>query len=75
MSKSVVIPKLPSCDICTYGLPPSIPKVSPPRNALFDSRMRNSTSWANMCQEHYDLVGIGKLGTGYGQKLISEEEA
>lgn len=25
--------------------------------------------WANMCVEHWAQYGVGRLGTGYGQKL------
>lgn len=26
--------------------------------------------WANMCEAHWRTHGIGRLGTGYGQRLI-----
>jgi hypothetical protein len=70
MSKEVIVPALPVCDICQYGDPFTRERVAPPRNALYDSKTNFSSSWANMCQEHYGMYGVGRLGTGYGQKLV-----
>ena len=32
-------------------------------------------SWANMCESHWQKYGIGRLGTGLGQRLIYKEGA
>jgi hypothetical protein len=36
---------------------------------------RNATGrWANLCPEHYELYGTGRLGMGLGQYVITWEE-
>lgn len=58
MSTEVKVSKIPKCDFCDS-------------DAEYDGKTRHGP-WANMCKFHWDLHGIGKLGTGYGQKLIKE---
>ena len=41
------------------------------RHAKYDAKVTIATGWANMCQGHFDLYGIG-LGLGVGQELIVE---
>lgn len=30
--------------------------------------------WAYMCEDHWNTRGLGRLGTGFGQKLVWKEE-
>jgi len=57
--KEVKVPHLPNCDFC-------------PKEALYDGKTKFG-DWAYMCQNHFNLYGIG-LGLGRGQKLILEEK-
>jgi hypothetical protein len=51
-----VVAKRPACDFgCGY-------------EAKFDGRTVMG-AWAYMCVDHWTEYGVGKLGTGYGQKL------
>jgi hypothetical protein len=43
-------------------------------SARYDSAQRDRRGWANLCPEHYELHGIGRLGMGLGQYLISWDE-
>ena len=52
------VPHLPTCDMC---------KEHP---AAYDARMRRSRAWAFLCEGCWTRYGIGRLGTGYGQRLI-----
>ena len=54
----VEMEQLPKCDM------PSCDK-----DAKFDSRLYNG-SWGYTCSTHYRQYGIGRLGTGFGQKLL-----
>lgn len=55
----VKVPEIPPCDIC--GAP-----------ALYDTKTKFS-KWAYLCKTHYDEIGIGVLGTGFGQKLVLDD--
>lgn len=56
----VIVSRIPACDInAAHG------------NAVYDGKTRMG-SWAFMCQQCFDLHGIG-LGTGKGQKLIRQD--
>ena len=48
------------CDICKADL----------HNVLsfYDSKMKSRSAWALMCDDCYKEHGIGKLGTGLGQR-------
>ena len=69
MSTQVEMETLPKCDFC-------------PSTAQYDTKMKIGP-WAYTCSTCYDKWGIrtlidgrytvGKLGTGYGQKLITKE--
>lgn len=48
------------CDFCDVGLI---------KDVLYDARTIYGP-WAVMCQEHFELFSLGKLGTGYGQKYV-----
>ena len=57
-----IVSELPKCDFSDTCKP-----------AKFDSVCNiNMRSWANMCPAHYREYGIGRLGVGYGQKLLVE---
>ena len=57
-----IVTELPECDFGDTCKP-----------ANFDSVCNiNMRSWAYMCAAHYREYGIGKLGTGFGQKLLVE---
>ena len=59
MSTQVEIETLPKCDFC-------------PSTAQYDTKTRIGP-WAYTCPTCYTKWGVGKLGTGYGQKLITKE--
>ena len=68
MTEQVEVLKLPQCDIClAEGRNEFVP-------AGYDGRTRMGSRWAYMCEEHWRSHGIGKLGTGYGQKLVLKEK-
>lgn len=54
------------CDLCKHE------RREKPKQAEYDARIYGSTSWAWMCQEHFDIYGMG-LGTGLGQKLVYQD--
>jgi len=56
----VTVSKRPPCDLC--GEP-----------AHYDSRTRQG-SWAYLCEAHWRRLGLGTLGTGFGQRLVLESE-
>ena len=54
------LPRLPQCDLCeTVGVKHA---------AEYDAKTRLGP-WAYLCRDHFDRVGPGRLGTGFGQKL------
>jgi len=54
------VSEYPKCDYCDEP-------------ARYDARTK-SGAWANMCQKHFEIHGIG-LGAGRGQKLVLIEKA
>lgn len=60
MSTSVKMHTIPKCDICTGN------------DAAYDGRT-NMGPWAYMCESCWKVHGVGKLGTGFGQRLELEE--
>jgi hypothetical protein len=61
----VDIIKIPRCDFCmAQGII---------TDALYDGCTKNGHTWANMCQLHYQMNGVG-VGLGRGQRLILKEE-
>lgn len=64
MSERVEVLEIPNCDLC-----PTIPGTP----AKYDGKMKGRSSWAYMCQKHWDSDGIGELGTGRGQELVLKE--
>jgi len=63
MVRNVYVKELPVCDIC------KIEGCSEP--AEYDGKTIYGP-WANMCEEHFRLHGVG-LGTGRGQRLIKTD--
>jgi hypothetical protein len=61
MTVIAVISSLPPCDIC--GL----------REAAYDGQTVRGP-WAYMCEPCWQHHGVGKLGTGSGQKLLPHGE-
>lgn len=57
-STTATVARIPSCDFCKAP-------------AKFDSKMRDRSSWAYMCEPHWHILGIGRLGLGLGQRLIT----
>lgn len=57
MSEQVEVSEIPLCDICQK------------RPAWCDGKMEMGP-WAYMCEVCWLQHGVGKLGTGYGQKLV-----
>lgn len=66
MATQVVILKPKPCDICAAEQRLPVP------NAAVDGRTINGP-WANMCDVCWLIHGVGKFGTGYGQRLILKE--
>lgn len=56
MSTETVISEARACDLCG-------------ETALYDARTHFG-SWAYLCQLHFEDVTDGRLGTGYGQRLV-----
>ena len=55
----------PDCDVCEAG--------GVKRPALYDAKTKHGP-WAYLCQEHFDRIGPGRLGTGFGQELVVHGE-
>lgn len=53
----VRVAELPKCDLCGEN------------EARYDAKMRGRSSWANMCEDCFQMYGEG-LGTGKGQRLV-----
>jgi hypothetical protein len=58
----VTVRKLPECDLCDAP-------------ARYDARTVHRGAWAYLCEPCWRLYGVGRLGTGYGQRLVLESEA
>lgn len=58
MSKTATVSKLPACDFCG-------------ETASYDGATFLGP-WAYMCEADWQVNGTGKLGTGYGQRLVVE---
>jgi hypothetical protein len=65
MSESVIVDKIPDCDLCK-SRGENVP-------AVVDAKTQ-SGPWAYMCDEDFEANGI-RLGTGWGQQLILRENA
>ncbi len=65
MSRSVKVARLPKCDFEHRG--------GCFNAARYDGKTKQG-SWANMCEQHFEIYGVG-LGTGRGQKLLLDKEA
>lgn len=63
MSDSVIVAKLPTCDICKYE--DNVPDVE----AMYDMRTRTG-QWANVCEAHFRSHTNRRLGTGFGQRYF-----
>lgn len=66
MGDTAYVIKLPDCDICKYN-------SGVIREAHYDGKTRMGP-WANMCEAHFQLDGLG-LGTGVGQRLVVRGES
>lgn len=62
MSEQVEVAELPQCDICGN------------ETAKYDGRIAGRSSWAYMCEVCWACYGNGRLGTGYGQRLVLRKE-
>lgn len=49
--------RIPLCDFCTDP-------------AGYDAQMLGRTAWAYFCEYHFGSSSVGRLGTGYGQRLV-----
>jgi hypothetical protein len=61
MSTEVTVTQLPTCDICKAD--------GMQVDAEYDAKTVFGP-WANMCRRCYVTYGPGRLGTGYGQRLV-----
>jgi len=63
----------PDCDFCTKESPEVFELMGVPgalHKAKYDGATQlGSGSWAYMCQDHFEIHGVG-LGTGRGQELV-----
>jgi hypothetical protein len=59
MSTEVKVTTIPLCDICQE------------QRAAYDGKTTFGP-WAYMCQDCWQANGVGRLGTGFGQRLIKE---
>jgi hypothetical protein len=57
VSDTAVVGRIPDCDICKA------------RPAVYDGKT-NRGPWAYMCEDCWQVHGIGRLGLGFGQRLI-----
>ncbi len=67
MSEQVTVASLPACDFCNQSGDRGEHLVGQV-DATYDGKTVHGP-WANMCQSHFDLYGVG-LGTGKGQRLV-----
>lgn len=57
MGNHAIMEEIPKCDFCE-------------EEALYDGKTKlRGGAWAYMCPLHWMEYGVGKLGTGFGQKL------
>lgn len=64
MSEQVKVARLPMCDF--------------PHDTQTEAHYDGKTTmgpWAYMCDDHWASHGPGRLGTGYGQRLILEDDS
>jgi hypothetical protein len=61
MSTEVKIAYAPACDLCGA-------------EAAYDAKSK-AGPWGYMCESCWRVHSVGKLGTGYGQRLIVTKEA
>lgn len=65
MPDTVELREMPDCDVHRAGGE----KVT----AEYDAKLTGMGGrWAFVCQECFEQYGPGRLGTGYGQKLLPE---
>lgn len=64
MGTTVTVSSLPNCDVCSQA-GRQVP-------AEFDAKTKFGP-WAYLCRKHFQAVGPGRLGTGYGQRLRTNE--
>lgn len=68
MSDRVEVARIPACDVCKYeDGRDNVP-------AVVDGKTTRGP-WANMCERHWGSHGVGRLGTGFGQRLVLRGEA
>jgi hypothetical protein len=64
MSDTAYVTKLPKCNY---------PHPEGPVDALYDAKT-DEGPWAYLCENHFQHNSVGRLGTGYGQRLIVGEK-
>jgi hypothetical protein len=64
MATEVKVASIPDCDVCKA-------EGRKPKPAAYDGKTVYGP-WAYMCEDDWQKVGVGKLGTGFGQRLILE---
>lgn len=63
-NQEAVVAQLPLCDICDHS--------DGPVYAEYDARLIYG-GWANLCEGHFRRYTSGRLGVGYGQRLVVKE--
>lgn len=59
MGVETTVAKLPACDLCGS-------------TASYDGKTK-AGPWAYMCEPCWKAHGVGKLGTGFAQRLVEEK--
>lgn len=58
------VTSLPDCDLCTAA--------GQTTKAAYDAKTLMGP-WAYMCEQHFQSHGMGRIGTGWGQRLVVAE--
>lgn len=61
MAESVEVASLPQCNFCGD-------------EARYDAKTTIGP-WAYLCQQCWESHGVGRLGTGFGQRLVLSQES
>ena len=60
------IARLPDCDACS--------RAGRSAAARYDTTMKGTEMWSNLCPDCYRELGPGRLGTGIGQYMVTWDE-
>jgi len=63
----IYLDKLPHCHFCSIKIPARIVDAKYDGKTIYEW-------WANMCQQCFDIFGLGRTGFGYAQELRLQEK-